>query len=211
MSKPKKIAKSAVRADRKLSTRAAQHREEPAVRAAGTAADLADQPPLIALAIATIATGAVLRRPEVVRAGARMLASHLLATAIKNVIKTSVDRTRPAKAIESGNAEFKRGNKHEHDETSFPSGHTAGAVAIASAVAHDVPAATLPVYATAAAVGAAQLPSGKHYLLDTLVGAVIGYGAEKLASAALGQAEAALDRIRRSQPSARRPDRSSPT
>ncbi|MEN2785295.1 phosphatase PAP2 family protein [Sphingomonas qilianensis] len=211
MSKTKKAAAAVVKADRELSHKTAAHRETPAVKRIEAAGDLADQPPLIVLSVVTILVGAVLSRPAVAKNGVRMLASHLVATGLKNVVKHSVDRTRPAKAIDSGEHRFKKGESRDHDQTSFPSGHTAGAVAIASAVAHDAPGAALPAYAVAGAAAAAQLPSGKHYLLDTLAGAVVGYIGEKVASAALHAAEAALDGIRRRQPSAHRPDRSSPT
>ncbi|MEG3087048.1 phosphatase PAP2 family protein [Sphingomonas sp. PB4P5] len=211
MGKSKKAATSVVKADRKLSRKAAAQRDTPAVKRVEAAGDLADQPPLIVLSVVTILVGAVLRRPAVAKSGVRMLASHLIATGLKNVVKHSVDRTRPAKALDSGEHRFKTGDSREHDQTSFPSGHTAGAVAIASAVAHDAPGAALLVYAVAGAAAAAQLPSGKHYLLDTVAGAVVGYIGELVASAALRGAEAALAGIRRPQPSARQPDRSSPT
>ena len=54
-----------------------------------------DEPPLLALALGTLALGTMLRKPAMARTGARMLASHLLATGMKTVLKASVDRTRP--------------------------------------------------------------------------------------------------------------------
>ena len=211
MSKTKQAAHRAVKADRKVSQKTAKHRDAPAVRGIQSVSELADQPPLIALSVATIVAGTAMRKPIVIRSGIRMLASHLIATGIKTAIKQSIDRTRPAKAIDSGKHDFKPGDSHDHDESSFPSGHTAGVVAVTRAVAQDVPQATVPGYAISAGVAAAQLPSGKHYLLDTIAGAAIGYVGERVASAALRGAEAALGRIRRRLPSARRPDRFSPT
>jgi membrane-associated phospholipid phosphatase len=212
MSKTKQAAKKAVKADRDLSRRAAAHRDSPLVKGIQATSEMADQPPLIVLSVVTILTGAVLRQPVVVRSGMRMLASHLIATGLKTVIKRSVDRTRPAKALDTGEQRFEKGDSHEHDQNSFPSGHTAGAVAIARAVAHDAPGMALPLNAAAGAVAAAQLPSGKHYLLDTLAGAVVGYVGEVVASAALDRGEAALASVVRPLPSStHRPDRSSPT
>jgi membrane-associated phospholipid phosphatase len=211
MSKTKQAATKIVKADRTLSRKAAAKRDTPLVKGVEAAGDLADQPPLIILSVVTILVGAALRRPAVAKSGVRMLVSHLVATGLKTVVKRSVDRTRPAKALDSGKHRFKKGESREHDQSSFPSGHTAGAVAIAGAVARDAPVAALPAFATAGAVAAAQLPSGKHYLLDTIAGAAIGYVSEMATSAALHGAEAALAGIRRRQPSARRPDRSSPT
>lgn len=211
MTKTSKAAAAATRADRKFTHRAARLRDVPAVKAIGAASEAADQPPLIALGIVTIVAGAALRRPGVLRGGVRMLGSELLATGIKTLIKRSVDRTRPERAIASGTYRFGPGDSHDHDQNSFPSGHTAGAVAVARSVARDFPASALPAYAAAGAVAAVQMPRGKHYVADTLAGAVIGYVAEAGTSALLRLAEPALVRaIRRWRPSAGRPGRSSP-
>ena len=162
-----KAARAGLRADRKLTHRAAAHREAGAVKLAGALSEAADQPPLLLLGAMTIVAGAVLRRPTVVRTGVRMLSSEIV-----------VDRTRPETAIKTGKHRFEPGGSDVHAQNSFPSGHTAGAVAVAGAVAHEMPGAALPAYATAVAVGAVQMPRGKHYVLDTLAGAAIGYVAE---------------------------------
>lgn len=192
MSKVTKAAKTLGRLDRKLTHKAAKHRDDPAVKALGTVSEAADQPPLLLLGVGTIVVGAVLRQPVMLRTGVRMLASEIVATAIKTVIKRSVDRTRPETAIESGEHRFEPGTSNDHEQTSFPSGHTAGAVAVAGALAKDVPVMAAPVYALAAGVAAVQMPRGKHYMLDTVVGAAIGFVAQRAASAALRVGEAAL-------------------
>lgn len=210
MSKTREAARSAVKADRKVSRKATKHRDAPAVQIAAKLSEFADQPPLVALSIATIVGGLVLRKPGIANTGLRMLASHAVATGLKTLVKKSVDRTRPDKAQTSGHR-FEKGRSGDHEETSFPSGHTAGAVAIARAVARDHPTGALPAYGTAGAVAVALVPSGKHYPIDTLAGAAIGVIGEWVASAALRTAGAALDDIRRRRTSAHRPDRSSPT
>lgn len=200
MDKMKRAARKLERADRKVTHRAAAHRDAPAVKALGALSEAADQPPLIALGIGTIVLGAALRRPALLRSGVRMLASELVATKLKSLVKHSVDRTRPETSIETGKHRFAAGKSREHEETSFPSGHTAGAVAIAGAVAQDVPAAVVPAYAIAAGVAAVQMPRGKHYVLDTIAGAAIGFVAQAATSAVLRVAEPALIRlIRRSR------------
>lgn len=178
MAKVRKAATAVITADRRVTHRAASERGNPVVEALGGLSEAADQPPLIALGIATAFLGLVVRNPVMMRGGVRMLAAELVATGLKSVIKHRVDRTRPAKAIERGHHRFALGGSHDHDENSSPSGHTAGAVAVARAVAREVPAAALPAYAVATAVGAVQLPRGKHYALDVIAGAVIGYVAE---------------------------------
>ncbi|MEG3178279.1 phosphatase PAP2 family protein [Sphingomonas sp. RB3P16] len=195
MSKLKTAAHKAAKADRAITHRAAAHRDAPAVKLAGAASEVADQPPLLLLGVGTIVVGAVLRRPAMLRGGVRILASELIATGIKDVLKRSIDRTRPTKAIETGKHRFAAGRSAAHGDTSFPSGHSAGAVAVAGAIAHDVPAAIVPVYAAAAGVAAVQLPRGKHYILDAVAGAAIGWISQKATSMVIRAAEPAVRRF----------------
>ena len=184
MGKVKKAAKAEHKATRKI----AAAREAWPIRLAGLVSEAADQPPMIALSAGTLVLGAVLGRPAVMRGGARMLASHLLATGIKTVLKSSIDRTRPAKAIAGGHHVGTGRGSDDTDFNSFPSGHTAGAVAVAQAAARDMPGIAVPARLAALAAGAVQLPRGKHYLSDVLAGAVIGWASEAVVSAAARRA-----------------------
>jgi membrane-associated phospholipid phosphatase len=166
---------------------ATKYRHNPAIRFAGKVSELADQPPLIALSLATIGWGVVRGNGRVARAGLRMLAAHALATGIKTVIKTSVDRTRPALLVDHGRYELARGHdSDDHDRTSFPSGHTAGAVAVARAWSREFPEHTIPVHAAAAGVAAVQIPRATHFVSDVVAGAVIGFAAEFAVNALIG-------------------------
>jgi membrane-associated phospholipid phosphatase len=69
---------------------------------------------------------------------------------------------------------------------SFPSGHTAAAVAFASGAGRVLPAASLPLHALAAAVGYSRVHTGVHYPGDVVAGAMIGSIIADLTSA--GQA-----------------------
>ncbi|MBM7092823.1 phosphatase PAP2 family protein, partial [Streptomyces sp. S12] len=57
---------------------------------------------------------------------------------------------------------------------SFPSGHTASAVAFATAVGTVLPAASVPLGALAGAVGYSRVHTGVHYPGDVAAGAVLG-------------------------------------
>ena len=177
--------KEAAHVDKAATHKAAQARGTVPVRVLGRLSEAADQPPLVALSLATIAAGLVLRRRSVAKGGARMLAAHALATGIKTVLKNGVDRTRPAKALADGYHLGKGHGAEDTDLNSFPSGHTAGAVAVAQAAARDMPGVAVPARLAALAVGAIQMPRGKHYISDVLVGAAIGWASEGAVSAAV--------------------------
>lgn len=183
MGKTRKAAKAVEKADRKATHKAAEHRNEPVVKAAGFLAEIGDQPQLVATSIGTVVIGLIARRPDVIRGGVRMLAAHAAATFVKSAIKASIDRTRPEKAIEDGGGRFEPGHTHDHDQNSFPSGHTAGAVAVARAASRDIDGAGGPAALITGAIAAAQPANGKHYLSDLVVGAAVGWIAEALVSA----------------------------
>lgn len=181
--KAKKAAKTVARADRALTHQAAQHRDTLPMRIAGFLGEAADQPQLITASVGTIAAGLIGRRPDLVRGGARMLAAHLLATAAKTAIKRSIDRTRPAKAIRDGSHHFAPGDSHDHDMNSFPSGHTAGAVAVARAATREIDGVAAPAALGVGAIAAIQPAAGNHYLSDVIVGGAIGWLAEAVVDA----------------------------
>lgn len=197
------MAKSPIKtiehADQRVAKSLAAFRDTLPVRAAGQLSELADQPPLIVLSITTIAAGLFAHDRRLARAGTRMLAAHLLATAFKAVVKKSVDRTRPAVAERTG---YKRG-KGRVDAgplNSFPSGHTAGAFAVARAIGRDYPQAAAPALALATTVALVLIPRGKHYPSDVVAGVAIGL-----------VAEAFVDRVTRSATQRVRPLRPAST
>ncbi|KQN29188.1 MULTISPECIES: phosphatase PAP2 family protein [unclassified Sphingomonas] len=183
MGEIERATKTVVAADRDVTLKAAEQRDRPAVKAVGFLAEIGDQPQLVATSIGTAVIGMIARRPDMIRGGLRMLAAHGAATFVKSAIKRSVDRTRPEKAIEDGEAKFEPGDSHDHAQTSFPSGHTAGAVAVARAVSRDIGGAGAPAAVITGMVAAAQPINGKHYLSDLVVGAAVGWIAEALVSA----------------------------
>lgn len=176
-------------ADARVAAALGHHHNTSVVRALGQAAEIADQPPLIALTAATAVAGLVLKRPTLLRAGLRMLAAELVATGLKTRVKHRVDRTRPHKMLDEGRYVLRHvGDAASRDGpwSSFPSGHTAGAVAVARAIARDYPRAAMPAALAAGAVAAIQIPARKHFPTDVIAGAVVGWGAESLVSAGIG-------------------------
>jgi membrane-associated phospholipid phosphatase len=175
-----RAAKRATRSEKKVAEVAAEHRNAPAVRLLSMLSDAGDQPQLRSLSGALIAGGLLSRRPRLARAGVRMLVAHEAATAIKNFIKNRVDRARPRSARSARDSEVRKGSDTSKEQTSFPSGHTAGATAVAQAFAREFPEHAAPARAAAALIGLAQVPRCAHYPSDVGVGAVIGVAAEAI-------------------------------
>lgn len=66
--------------------------------------------------------------------------------------------------------------------TSFPSGHSASAIAFTTAAAHDLPpAAAVPLRALGLVVSYTRVHVGVHYPGDVLAGALAGWCAARLA------------------------------
>ena len=155
-------------------------RDHPALKAAEPLSKLADQPPMVALSAAALGLGLLLRQPKLTEAGARMLASVVLATAGKTLVKSLVRRTRPHVVLDEERYDADAGGSEDKAEQSFPSGHTADAVAASRAVVRAVPGAWAPAYAFAGAVGVLQPLGAKHYPSDVAAGAAIAIVSEAL-------------------------------
>ena len=135
---------------------------------------MGDQPPLRILCGAVIAAGAWRGDSRLAGTGLRMLAAHTLATGIKTIVKGQVDRTRPSLLIEDCEYEARPGESDDHDRTSFPSGHTAGVVAVAAVFGQAYPEHRLAAYSAAAFMALVQVPRRAHFVSDVAAGAVIG-------------------------------------
>jgi membrane-associated phospholipid phosphatase len=170
--------------DGAVSQALAPHKDRAPMRALGWIGKQGDQPQMIALSGLTLAAGLFRGNKRVIEAGGRMLAAHLLATGIKHVVKRRVDRRRPSP--EAGGAKPRPGRRSAKEWTSFPSGHTAGAVAVAQGFARAFPEHRGKATSAAAVVALAQVCKQAHYVSDVAAGVLIG-----LAS------EAAVDRLAR--------------
>lgn len=172
-------------ADIAIAQSAAELQDRPLVKLLGEASEMADQPPLIAISLATLAAGLLLRRPVIAIAGARMLAAHAVATGIKAQVKRTIDRTRPYVLAEEDRYVIRKAEQSDDTRfNSFPSGHTAGAVAVAQAIARTHAPAALPARLWAAAIAVIQIPRCAHYPSDVAAGVAVGLagdGAVRLA------------------------------
>ncbi|WAJ28909.1 phosphatase PAP2 family protein [Antarcticirhabdus aurantiaca] len=177
MSLDQAAAKNIEDLDRQVAERAARRRHHPVIRALGWASEIADQPQLATVCGLTAAAGLMRGDRRLMSTGILMLLAHGFATFFKSMVKSRVNRTRPSAAIEDGRYEMGLGESRDRDDQSFPSGHTAGAVAVAGIVAMRHPGAAIPASALAIAASVIQVPRGKHYPGDLAAGLAIGLAA----------------------------------
>lgn len=192
--KNQKAATAVEKADVAVAQAAGKVRDTPFAKAIGTVGKVGDQPPMLVLSGATLAAGLWRRDQRLVRAGTRMLAAELVATALKSLVKRSVSRTRPSMMLDEGRYEMRRGGPNQRKWNSFPSGHTAGAVAVSRALAREYPRARLPAYTAATAIAGAQIPSCNHYPTDIGAGVAIGLLSDWLVDRGVRVLEPPLER-----------------
>jgi hypothetical protein len=155
-------------------------RETVPVRALSWYSELGDQPQMLTLSGGVLALGLLRGDSRMARAGTRMIAAHLLATAAKNFVKHRVDRTRPRSAEGEDGHKPKAGRTESKEETSFPSGHSAGALAVATAFAREYPEHRLASLGAGGLIALAQVPRCAHYPTDVGAGIAIGVTSEAL-------------------------------
>ena len=180
----KKAARKATEAEFPLVRMLDEHAESPPVKAIGWLSEIGDQPQLRSLSGVMIGAG-LLGQRRLLRAGIRMLLAHELATAIKSLIKHRIDRTRPRSARSARHGQPRPGHSRAKEQSSFPSGHTAGSLAVAQAFSREFPEHRTAARSAAAVIGVAQIPRCAHYPTDVGVGAVIGLVAEAAVNAGL--------------------------
>lgn len=138
-----------------------------------------DQPQLRVISSALLVAGVFAGSDRLVRAGARMIIAHEAATLAKDAIKTEIDRTRPRSANQGSELKPKPGDHQSKEMNSFPSGHSAGAIAVARAFSREFPEYGAAAMGAATLVAASQIPRCAHYPTDVAAGLAIGLAAEK--------------------------------
>jgi len=116
------------------------------------------------------------RTAPLVHMGLRLAAGAGLATLFAQVLKRSLLRPRPSRAI-AGFFPL----AENPDAFSFPSGHTAAAAAVAVALAGEPFGAGPMALLLAGGIGLSRVYLGAHYPLDVMVGATLGAVAGALA------------------------------
>lgn len=193
-----KASRAVLTADAAAAEAALPYQGSPAMEALGRFASLGDQPPLRTLCAAVIAAGVAGGNRRLARTGVRMLVAHTLATMAKDYVKERVDRTRPRSKGDRGKDHVPRpGGDTSKEETSFPSGHSAGAAAVARAFAREYPEYAAPAWLAGGALALAQIPRCAHYPTDVGAGLAVGLAAEAIVDIGVGLVEERTDPARR--------------
>lgn len=158
--------------------------DSPAIGALDLLSKLGDQPQIRGIAGALIIAGTFAGSDRLVRAGARMMIAHELATAAKNLAKTQIDRTRPRSARGRHVKKPSKGRHTSKEMTSFPSGHSAGGIAAARAFGREFPEYGAAAMGAAGVIATVQIIRCAHYPTDVAAGAAVGLASEALVNAA---------------------------
>src|SRR5687768_3339417 len=183
-----KTARKLTAAEAKAVKAVAPRRKRPA-KLVETIGKLGDQPELRTLSGAVVAAGLMTANRRLVRAGVRMLLAHEIATLAKDLIKDRIDRTRPHSAKTHSDRAVKPGRHTAKTKTSFPSGHSAGATAVARAFGREYPQLQAPALAAAAVVAGMQVPRLNHFPSDVAAGVMLGAASEAAANLVVGDEE----------------------
>jgi membrane-associated phospholipid phosphatase len=117
------------------------------------------------------------------RAATMGLASVAVTASVVNIgLKPLGRRTRPDRAAEQVPVA-----RHVRmpSSTSFPSGHSAAAIAFATGVGHVLPPTAIPLHGLAALVAYSRVHTGVHYPGDVVAGALMGTALAQLTTHAL--------------------------
>jgi membrane-associated phospholipid phosphatase len=142
---------------------------------------LASRRSLLSAATVFWGVGHLTGRHHLARASLEMMLALGLIAMTEAVLKRLAGRARPRDGV--GATEWGR----SHDgRASWPSGHTANAVAVATVLADLGAIGTVTGAALTAAVSWSRIEADKHWASDVAAGAAIGYAAAQLAHHAAG-------------------------
>lgn len=125
-----------------------------------------------------VAAGLVSGNDELIRTGGRLAATLAVSGATATLVKLALGRQRPHENVEGDSDEFLPFSGHE----AMPSGHSAIAFTLATALADDIDRtwATVGLYTLASGVAWSRLNDDKHWLSDVAAGAALGITSAKV-------------------------------
>jgi membrane-associated phospholipid phosphatase len=130
----------------------------------------------VTVTLGMVGAGLISNNDEITRAGARLGTALVLAGAASSLGKLAMGRPRPSESLDAG------GYVPFSGQEAMPSGHTAVAFALATALADDIGHtwASVGLYTMATGVGWSRVNDNRHWLTDVAAGAVLGVTSAKL-------------------------------
>lgn len=136
-------------------------------------------PVAVAAPISLTIYGLLSEHDEPFESGVLLGCSEVLEYSVISLLKVGAGRVRPYDALAHVNTE----HLDSADPYSFPSGHTAGAFAIATMLTlrySNKPEVYIPAFVWAGLVGYGRIYFGLHYPTDVIGGAILGAGSSFL-------------------------------
>lgn len=137
------------------------------------------------VSLGMLGVGLATRKPEIQRAGGRVVASVLLSALTSASIKRLSGRSRPNEGV--GAFEFhpltsRKDSAGVEARGTLPSGHTTAAFAVAASLADDIdsPVADILLYSLATGTAWSRINDDRHWFSDAALGAMLGITAAKL-------------------------------
>lgn len=148
---------------------------------------------VIGVPVGCIIYGLAAKNNDVLNTGLLLSATEVLTYGVKFVIKTAVKRQRPYEDL----SDVHVNDLESADPYSFPSGHTAGAFALATMLSlrYPKPYVYVPAFIWAGMVGYGRVYNGLHYPSDVLGGAVLGAGSSIVTYALRGTVVDVFNRV----------------
>ncbi len=160
--------------DRRARKALLPYRDAPPVKAIDWLSAAGDQTQMRVFCGATLVLGLLRRDLRMVGAAAKMLAAHEAATWAKNQVKDRVVRERPRSLTKADGHKPRKGKDKRKEKSSFPSGHAAGAFAVAGALGAEYPGRALAAHGAASVIALGRIPRCAHYPSDVVAGAAVG-------------------------------------
>ena len=131
---------------------------------------------LLPISAALYIAGSVSKSQGLRDAGLGCATAHLTAAGVRGIVFLFVQRDRPRLSPDDPFNIRLRGTR-DWNKHSFFSGHIANSMGCASFLAHrfDLHLAEPVIYGYVSAIGAGRVVDGRHWLSDTVVGALFGY------------------------------------
>lgn len=131
---------------------------------------------LLPISAALYLAGSFSKSQGVRDAGLGCATAHLTAAGVRGLVFLFVQRDRPRLSPDDP-FHIRFGGTRDWNKHSFFSGHIANSMGCASFLAHrfDLHLAEPVIYGYVSAIGAGRVLDGRHWLSDTVVGALFGY------------------------------------